>query len=274
MLIQKLTALFSFSLKKKQNVFEELYEYFTEKYFSEDLGRYDNFEFGTGKLISYNMIIIAIFAGIIVASALAIYNKRYLGNLVRKIISDGALSPDRAKSVEELGFKNNFMIKLSLAGGKTFGRMIRCVEADQYYASMLGENSAFPPAPPKNEDDKANRGRGFDENSDENGENTPFDENRGRGEEQNDNTSGESPEARHDRLLRGIKPYRINILTDRFYIREEDKYAAELRYAKKGTNWLVFAFVVILCIILAGLVCYLIPDMLQLVDNFLTEVKK
>ncbi len=267
MLTQRLTALYFALAKKKPSIFEELYEYFKEKYFSENLGRYENFKFGTGSLISYNMIVIAIFGGIILAAVLSIYNKRYLGKFVRKIISDGANSPESAKTVDELGFSNHFMIKLSVAGGKTFGKMIRCVEAEEYYATMLGENGDFSPTSPQKEEENGERGSTLEENPEKNQE---TDENRGSGCAE----SGESSDERHDRLLKAVKPYKIDVKHDRFYIAEEDKYAAEFRYAKKGTNWFVFIFVVVICLVLAGLVCYLIPDMLQLIDNFLTEIKK
>ena len=271
MLTQKLTVLFWDIAKKEQSVFKQLYEYFKEKFFSDYLGRYENFEFGTGKLITHNMIIFGILVGVIVAAALSIYNKRYLGNFVRKILDDGAISRESAKTVEELGFKNHFMIRLGLMGGKTFGKMIRCVEADEYYAEMLGEKSAFPPTSPQetqeNEEENAEQGRGLDQNSEETPES---DENQGRDSEE----TGESPEERHDRLLKAVKPYKIDIEHDRFYIREEDKYTAEFRYKKKGTNWFVFILIVIFCIFLADLVSFLLPDMIQLIDNFLTEVKK
>ena len=276
--MQNFMALFFALAKRKPTVFEELYEYIKEKCFSGYLGRYENFEFGTGRLISYNIIIIGIFCGVVLAAALAIYNKRYLGNFVRSIIKNGANSPESAKRMSELGFENHFMMKLSVSGGKTFGKMIRCVEADEYYASMLGENSAFPPDSAQNSEENVERGRGFDENASENAE---IDEkqgsahsgsinNRGRGSEE----ENETPEERHDRLLRSVKPYKIDVENDHFYICEEDRHAAEFRYAKKGTNWLVFGIVVIICAVLTCVVCYLIPDMLQFIDNFLTLVKK
>ena len=262
MILNKLGSLFFELSKKDPTVFKELWDHFKEKYFSENLGRYENFKFGTGSLISYNLVIIAIFVGIVVAAVLSIYNKRYLGKFVRKIISDGATSPENAKTVDELGFKNHFMIKLSVAGGKTFGKMIRCVEADKYYASMLGEGSAFPPTSPQSDEDLDEQGRGFKQDPDEN---------RGRG---CGDKAKETSEERHDRLLKSVKPYKIDVENDHFYINEEETYAAQFRYAKKGTNAFVLVFVIIICVILAGAVCYLIPDMLQLVDNFLGEVKK
>lgn len=271
MLLNNLNAFCLALLKKDKNIFEELYEHFKEKFFSDYLGRYENFEFGTGKLLTHNMIILGIFAGVIIAAALSIYNKRYLGKFVRKILDDGATSPESAKTVEELGFKNHFMIRLGLMGGKSFGKMIRCVEADEYYAEMLGENSAFPPTSPQktqeNEQESTEQGRGFDQNPEKSDE---TDENRGSGCDE----AGESPDERHDRLLRSVKPYKIDVEHDRFYIKEEDRYSAEFRYKKKGTNWLVFVLIVIFCIFLADLVSFLLPDMIQLVDNFLTEVKK
>lgn len=63
-------------------------------------------------------------------------------------------------------------------------------------------------------------------------------------------------------------PYSINTDTDHFYIPEEKKYSAEMRFEKKGTNWLWFAIIVIVCIVAFAVLLAVIPQILGLVDDF------
>ena len=63
--------------------------------------------------------------------------------------------------------------------------------------------------------------------------------------------------------------YRINFDTDHFYIPDEEHYRAEIRYDEKGSGWRAFILVVIVSIIGAALVCFMLPDMLQMVDNLI-----
>ena len=68
-------------------------------------------------------------------------------------------------------------------------------------------------------------------------------------------------------------PYKYDFATDRFYIPEHLMFGATTHFSKKGTNPLVFAFAVIVCIVLMMLCCHLLPEMLQLADNFVGVFK-
>ncbi len=63
--------------------------------------------------------------------------------------------------------------------------------------------------------------------------------------------------------------YRINFDSDHFYIPDEEHYRAEVRFDNEGSGWRAFVLVVIVSIFGAALLCFLLPDMLQLVDNLL-----
>lgn len=63
--------------------------------------------------------------------------------------------------------------------------------------------------------------------------------------------------------------YRIDFENDHFYIPDEEHYRAEVRFEEKGSGWRAFILVVIVSILGAALVCFLLPDMLQLVDNMI-----
>lgn len=63
--------------------------------------------------------------------------------------------------------------------------------------------------------------------------------------------------------------YRLDFENDHFYIPDEEHYRAEVRYEEKGSGWRAFALVVIVSVVGAALVCFLLPDMIQLVDNMI-----
>jgi len=64
-------------------------------------------------------------------------------------------------------------------------------------------------------------------------------------------------------------PYKIDVSTAHFYIPEDLKYTAELKFEKKGTDWLSFILVVVGSIALALLIIWVVPELLQMTDNFL-----
>ncbi len=61
----------------------------------------------------------------------------------------------------------------------------------------------------------------------------------------------------------------IDFETARFYIPEELKYRAEVRYARRGTNVVSLIVTVIILAVAAFGVLYLVPEMVQLLDNFI-----
>ena len=87
-------------LAGKPSLIEELWEYFVDKYFSPELPYMENISFGTGTLLSLRWIIIGIAIGIIFAAACSFYNKRYIGNFIRKLIKTETLDAERAKTLD------------------------------------------------------------------------------------------------------------------------------------------------------------------------------
>ena len=71
--------------------------------------------------------------------------------------------------------------------------------------------------------------------------------------------------------------YRLDLENDHFYILDEEHYRAETRYDNKGSGWRAFMLVCISAVLAAMAICFLLPDMIQLVDNMigiLTESDK
>ena len=63
--------------------------------------------------------------------------------------------------------------------------------------------------------------------------------------------------------------YRMDVENDHFYIPDEEHYRAEVRFDNRGSGWRAFMLVCIVAILAAALICFLLPDMIQLVDNMI-----
>lgn len=83
-----------------------------------------------GDSISVMGIIVAFFVGFVLASLWTIYDKKYLGGFVRKLICSESTTPDSAKTLYELGFDDKLGVRWCLKHGSTFGRWVVCVERD------------------------------------------------------------------------------------------------------------------------------------------------
>ncbi len=61
----------------------------------------------------------------------------------------------------------------------------------------------------------------------------------------------------------------IDFETARFYIPEELKYRAEVRYSRRGTNIISLIVTIIILAAAAFGVLFLVPELLQLLDNYI-----
>ena len=59
----------------------------------------------------------------------------------------------------------------------------------------------------------------------------------------------------------------------RFYIPEEKKYAADVKFEAKGANWLSFILVTVVSVVLCAFLTYILPDIIKMVDNFISIAK-
>ena len=214
------TRLFS-RLSSEPSLIEELWEFYKDKYFTPQFGDYEHIEIAESSLVSLPMVAIAAVIGMCIAAIAAIFNKRYLGDFVRTLISAEALSPETAQTLEQLGYLKNTTIRSSLKNGTTLRRVIKCVEEEQYYDAMKKKREEF----------------------------------------EQTNTD---PKAKFKEI-----PYKMDVSTAHFYIPEGLKYTAELKFEKKGTDWLSFVLVLVGSIVLALLIIWAVPELLQMTDNFL-----
>lgn len=199
---------------------EELWEYLEGKYFSVDMGRYEHISIGSGSLVTLQKVVLGICVGIIIAAAMACYDKNKLGAFVRAIVKEQALWPDKAMTVYDLGFARNSAVKASLRSPNKLGKIVHCVEKEAYDAKVAEAREAY-----------------IAEHGNEEGFFMP--------------------------------QYRMDFDNDHFYIPDEEHYRAEVRFDNEGSGWRAFILVCIVAIVSAALICFLLPDMIQLVDNMI-----
>ena len=224
-----------FTLTKEPTLFEELWEYFVQKYFTMELPYLENFTIKSGGLVSLQGIVVGITFGIIIASIGMIYTKRYIGNFIRRILGCQCFDAASAKTLEELGYLKNPGVRNAIKSGGTLSRLVRCVEEDEFLARY-------------NSTEDAN-------DSIEDG----------------DDIHQESKKSSIDKKNSSIEPeFKRDLNTMRFYIPEEKKYTAETRFDAKGAGIGTFIIVVVAALLTCALICYFLPDLLKMVDNFIS----
>jgi hypothetical protein len=212
----------------EKGLLEELWEYFSEKYFSVDMPYMENFTIKSNALFSLQLIVVGITIGVVIASVMSVYNKKYIGSFIRKLIAEDCLGPDKAKTLEELGFLKNIGVRSTIKSGGSLSRWARCREEDEFVLAIkqkkveFDEKHKVDPKPPK-----------FKE-----------------------------PEFKRD------------CNTMHFYLPEEKKYAAEVKFDDAGAKWGAVVLVMIVAIVLCAFICYMLPDALKMIDNFITIMKK
>ncbi len=212
----------------EKSLIEELWEYFVDTYFSPELPPLDNFSFGTGTMISLQMILIGFTIGLIFASFITIYNKRFIGAFVRKLLHEECFDKNSAKALSELGYEKNLLMRYSLRAGSPLSRWARCVEEDEFYSEMKTKRDEF---------------------------------------EEMHKSDKKPPKFKETEFKR-------NTRTMHFYIPEEKKYAADIKFDAKGANWISFLLVTVVSIILCAFLSYVLPDIIKMIDNFITVVSQ
>lgn len=74
--------------------------------------------------VSLEVIVWGLFIGIMIGGALAVYNKRFLGAFVRKLVEEEAFSPEKALTLGELGYEKNKLIQRELTKGVAFKAIV------------------------------------------------------------------------------------------------------------------------------------------------------
>ena len=209
-------------------LWQELWQYFEEKYFTFDLTQYENLGLGGGgHLFNLPQMIAMMLIGVIIAAFASIFNKRVLGDFVRVMLQHEAHSVEKAKTLEELGYLRNSTIRSALRRGVSLRRVVHCVEEEEFAREVEAQRLSY------------------EERRAADGSLPPF-----------------------------IAPtYKMDVDTAHYYIAEKDKYMADIKFEKRGTNWFTFGVVVVCCVALLFLALFILPDIFQYMDNFVGMFK-
>ncbi|MCL2212268.1 MAG: hypothetical protein FWB93_00325 [Oscillospiraceae bacterium] len=166
------------------------------------------FGFGTGSIdTTAAMIVWGIYIGIVIASAVALYQKNVVGRFVRSIIAENATSPETAKTLEELGYGKKYGIRRHLRGKTALSSII--FEAED---ELVLDDDGLP---------------------------------------------------------RPVVRSSVNLANGKFYIPEDLKHRAQVRFEKKGSSIWSFLLVVVVFFVMAIGVVQLLPWFLGVLENFL-----
>ena len=170
------------------------------------MGSYENFSVSASTGVNMRNIILGLAIGLIIASAIMAHTKSRYGGFVRKLLREDCTSPEKAKTLSEIGYFQDPSIRRELKRGVSLCKLVKCKEKEE------AEN---------------------DENKSE-------------------------------------YPFVPDFKTAHFYIPEELRYRAEIRFEKKGSTWGFFAIVTVITILAAALICLFMPDLFQLTDNLIS----
>lgn len=126
------------------SLFKELWEYLTEKYFTLDISQYDNLDLSIGGsgVINLSWAIVALCLGIVLAAILGVYEKKGLGEFVRKLIYEECYTPESAKTLAELGFRKNSAIRGALRTG-SLSKIVICTQKQAYDEQIAQKKAEF-----------------------------------------------------------------------------------------------------------------------------------
>lgn len=193
----------------------ELIDYLVNRYFTVEMGSYENFSLSASAGGTIRSIIVGLTFGIILASFMTAYTRSHLGKFIRAAVKAESLSPDRALTLGELGFFRSSSIRRELSRGVTLRKYIGCIEEEQKLLELeeLSEK---------------------------------------------------------EKKTAQSKPYRYDFIHDHFYLKEENRYLAEVQFDASGSGWKMAFGTIVIAILFCSLVCWAMPDLFKLADNLIS----
>ncbi len=119
------------SASEEPSVFSEIWQYFYDTFINPS-EYYEYLNLGGNGLMSVRMIIFGLCVGLAIAGFSAVFTKRVLGNVVRRVLSHEALSPDSAKTLEEMGLESSFVARMAVRKSVSVRRVVKCVEEENF----------------------------------------------------------------------------------------------------------------------------------------------
>ena len=241
--LSRASAWESLSAWYEESFFKTFLDALNEQYFRVDLGIYENFSVSSTLGTTLRNVVLALAIGIIIAAFMTASTRTGIGGFVRTLLANDCLSPENAKTLSELGYFRNSGVRRDLARGGILRMVVKKAESTD--DAMQEEATA-------GEEEEANQT-----------ESAPV-ENAGEG------SADFAPKSANNATRIANKDEKIDFLTARFYIPEDLKYRAEIRFEKKGSGWLGAIITSVLAVITAAVLCALLPDLVQFADNLVT----
>ena len=166
-------------------------------------------------------IIIGIGVGIMIAAFMSLFTKRTLGDFVRRVIERDALSPESAKTLDELDYFDRLIIRRAVTKSVSLRRVLRCREEEEFYAEQKL----------KREEHEKKRAE--------------------------------------DRSLGRFKEteYKVDADKDSFFIPENLKYMAEIKFDKKGATLRAAIATSLITLIACIAIILALPELLEFLDG-------
>ena len=120
----------------------ELISYFHQTYFSIQFGAYDNFSISEQMANTINKIIPALILGIIIAAVATVYSRRIVGEFVRTLIKNEALSPEMGMTLFATGAFRSTVIRRELCRGAFLRKVVFCRE-EQAFLNEKGKDATY-----------------------------------------------------------------------------------------------------------------------------------
>ena len=166
-------------------------------------------------------LILGLCIGIIIAAFLSLFTKRTLGDFVRRVIEREALSPETAKTLDELDYFDKLIIRRAVAKSVSLRRVLRCREEEEFYA------------------------------------------------EQKIKREEHAKKRAEDRKIGKFKEveYKIDPDRDHFFIPEDIKYTAEIKFDKKGATLRAAIATSVIVVIAFFAIMLALPEVLEFLDG-------
>lgn len=121
---------------EQQSLWSALWQYFKETLWNPPDEYYEHINVGSNSFLSVRLIILGLCIGLSLAAFAAVFNKRVLGELVRRVLKAQALSPDDAKTLDELGYGDSYFAHLAVRRSTTVRRVVKCREEQAFIAEQ------------------------------------------------------------------------------------------------------------------------------------------
>ena len=119
--MKALTAIFAYLS------FATFWDTLERLFFTPDFKTYEHLTFFNSPN-AFKLLVLGMYFGVVIASLCMLYNKKYIGGFIRKLDASACLSPEGAKTLEELGYSKAWLIKHSLERGSLLKNIVKRAE--------------------------------------------------------------------------------------------------------------------------------------------------